>query len=119
MKIKCYLCRSAPELCYFTLNGIRYQEQPMLGKQVDWYKAMYNPKALCPTAMVRAKHFSRSDTRKVATITVTYEDLYPPSISGGTFWKYAEVLEYVEDLREHITTPHTITIKTVTLTGSK
>jgi hypothetical protein len=118
MKIKCYLCRSAPELCYFTLNGIRYREQPMLGKQVDWYNTMYSNRAMNPIATIRAKHFRRCKTRKIAKITITYDDIRPPKIEGGVFLEYSEVLEYVKTLkrlREYA--PH-VTVETFTLTGS-
>jgi hypothetical protein len=94
MKIVPYVHRQAPELCYFTLNGIRFTEKPMLGKQVDWYKVMTSNRAKHPIAEIRAKHFAPFYHAKVVKLTVTFPIgfEYVNETKYGIFTTYKQLL---------------------------
>ncbi|AUR84441.1 hypothetical protein NVP1055O_65 [Vibrio phage 1.055.O._10N.286.55.E9] len=76
MQIKPYIHKQAPELCYFTVNGIRYTEKPMLGLQVDWCKVMTSDKAYHPIAAIRKKHFAKGHFAKVCKIEVIFPECH-------------------------------------------
>ena len=74
MKIVPYVHRMAPELCYFTVNGVRYTEKPAIGMQVNWYKVMTSADALHPIAEIRKKHFKPQPFQRLVSIDIVYED---------------------------------------------
>lgn len=76
MKIVPFLHRQAPELCFFLVNGFKFQEKPMLGKQVNWYNVMYGKDALHPITAIRKKHFKRAVFTKYAEIKIVFPEQY-------------------------------------------
>lgn len=98
MNIIPFIHRQAPELCYFTLNGVRFTEKPMLGKQVDWYKVMTSKKALHPIAEIRAKHFKKVKPCKIAKIEVIYSEEfnYLNKIYHGVMLSYSDLLDQIK-----------------------
>lgn len=101
MKIVPYIHKNAPELCYFTLNGV---QSPKNLSNLDWYHALYRS-ALHPIAFVREKLFSPAKFRKVASIEVRYakEDLkWLNRHYSGRFSKYSEVVSFVNGLKSRL-----------------
>jgi hypothetical protein len=98
MNIIPFIHRQAPELCYFTLNGVRFTEKPMLGKQVDWYKVITSKKALHPIAEIRAKHFKKALPVKIGKVEVVYPSgfEYLNKTYNGVVQSYKNLLEQIK-----------------------
>ena len=98
MKIIPYIHKQAPELCYFTCNGVRFIEKPMMGKNVDWYKVMTSKKAKHPITEIRAKHFKKTVPIRIGKVEVTYPSdfEYLNETYNGVVQSYRILLEQIK-----------------------
>lgn len=105
MRITPFLHRQAPEVCYFLVNGFKFKEKPMLGKQVNWYKVMYSKMASHPITEIRKKHFKQAVFTKYAEVKVIFPDEYSYlNVSGKQHFK--SYTEFKTALNEYMKKKH-------------